>query len=262
MIKERVLTGIISLAILGLMLFFASSLFIQIFIALLFLYAAWEFSKFFNFPVVRRRYFFVFLFGCFQIFFYLILPNDLVYQLLLYLALIWWIIVILRIFFFPTNISNYMVWISGFLILLPSYIAIDYLYQLDVQKIIMFFLLIWIADIGAFFSGKFFGKLKLLPKISPGKTWEGVLGEFFVVLVSTSLYGYLGEIDLLILIPFCFAITVLSIVGDLTISVFKRNVGLKNSGSIFPGHGGLLDRIDSMTSTSPFFAAGIVLFNL
>ena len=76
MIRERVLTGIISLALLGLMLFFASSLFTQIFIAFIFLFAAWEFSKFFNFPEVRRRYFFVFLFGCFQIFFYLIFSSH------------------------------------------------------------------------------------------------------------------------------------------------------------------------------------------
>ncbi len=117
--------------------------------------------------------------------------------------------------------------------------------------------IVWAADIGAYFTGKRFGRVKLAPNVSPGKTWEGVLGGLAAVALLALVRARWLEIDFAVLLPFCLAVAIISIVGDLTVSMFKRHAGLKDSGRFFPGHGGVLDRIDSVTAAAPLFALGI-----
>jgi phosphatidate cytidylyltransferase len=117
---------------------------------------------------------------------------------------------------------------------------------------------VWLADIAAYFSGRAFGRHKLAPSISPGKTWEGALGGGLAVVV----YGFVlapklpvalaGNLALLFVV--LVLLTVISVIGDLFESLLKRQAGLKDSSSILPGHGGVLDRIDSLTSTLPLVA--------
>jgi len=122
--------------------------------------------------------------------------------------------------------------------------------------------LVWLADIGAYFSGKKFGKNKLAPNISPGKTKEGLIGAVIVTSLYTLLASYyfeLGTERAALLVLLSIIITFISVSGDLYISFLKREAGLKDSGNILPGHGGMLDRIDSVLAAMPVFIVG---FNL
>ena len=132
----------------------------------------------------------------------------------------------------------------------------------DRFTILLMFVLIWGADIGAYFSGKAFGKHKLAPSISPGKSWEGVYGALagtvLIALVASQLLDYpISSPGLFVL--FCLVVVILSIVGDLFESLLKRQVGVKDSSHILPGHGGVLDRIDSLIAASPVFTTGMYL---
>ncbi|KZE34915.1 phosphatidate cytidylyltransferase [Crenobacter luteus] len=110
--------------------------------------------------------------------------------------------------------------------------------------------LVWVADIAAYFSGKAFGRHKLAPAISPGKSWEGVAGAAVAVAVYAyfvSGQGWLGQpLPLFALLPLALALTAVSVVGDLLESWFKRAAGVKDSSALLPGHGGVYDRIDSL----------------
>jgi phosphatidate cytidylyltransferase len=118
-------------------------------------------------------------------------------------------------------------------------------------------LLVIAADIGAYFAGRSLGRRKLAPRVSPGKTWEGALGGLLMVV----LVAWLGARHFALAVPPCLffgcAVGIFSIVGDLTESMFKRAAGLKDSGMLLPGHGGLLDRIDSVTAAAPLYALGL-----
>ncbi|MDH3441939.1 MAG: phosphatidate cytidylyltransferase, partial [Gammaproteobacteria bacterium] len=103
---------------------------------------------------------------------------------------------------------------------------------------------------------------KLAPAISPGKTWEGVLGGLAAVTVLAAAGSTVFETEISVLVPFCLGVTMLSIVGDLTVSMFKRAAGVKDSGSLFPGHGGVLDRIDSVSAAAPLFALALAWIGL
>ena len=143
----------------------------------------------------------------------------------------------------------------GALVILPTWLALIQLRQAGALTLLAIMATVWIADIGGYLFGRTLGKNKLAPQISPGKTWEGAVGGgASVVIYGLALAGKLpvalGEnkaflLLILILLP------VVSVVGDLFESLLKRQAGLKDSSHILPGHGGVLDRIDSLTSTLP-----------
>jgi phosphatidate cytidylyltransferase len=120
--------------------------------------------------------------------------------------------------------------------------------------------LVWVADIAAYFTGRAFGKRKLAPAISPGKTWEGVAGA----VVGVMIYGAVvlnfsplaGNVPLAapLLVLLLLVLTAVSVMGDLFESLLKRQAGIKDSSNLLPGHGGVLDRIDALTSTLPLAA--------
>ena len=125
--------------------------------------------------------------------------------------------------------------------------------------------LVWLADIGAYFSGRRFGKNKLAADISPGKTREGVIGGLLATIIWMLLVYFVTDLldmGLLWFIAIGLATSVISIVGDLFASILKREAGVKDSGSILPGHGGVLDRIDSVLAATPIFVAGLFLAGL
>src|SRR6266581_486955 len=149
-------------------------------------------------------------------------------------------------------------WI-GFLMIVPTALALIMLRHVSPAYLLTAMAIVWVADIAAYFSGRTFGTHKLAPLVSPGKTWEGAIGGAaavlaygFAVLEATGhpLRGEAAGSFALILL----ALTILSVVGDLFESLAKRQAGLKDSGSLLPGHGGLLDRIDSLTATLPAIA--------
>ena len=122
--------------------------------------------------------------------------------------------------------------------------------------------IIWAADIGAYFSGKRFGKTKLAPSISPGKTREGLLGGLALAVLVSVLIAQLTHTLPSSLAGFVIVTIMTALVsaaGDLFISLHKRTMGLKDSGQLFPGHGGVLDRFDSLLAGAPFFALGSLI---
>lgn len=143
--------------------------------------------------------------------------------------------------------------------------AMQGIYSLTLgQALILYlFFVVWAADIGAYTFGKLWGNHKLIPKVSPGKSWEGFFGGLFFITIIAILGGvYFNPVSLMrwfILIYCCF---IVSIFGDLFISMLKRKCKLKDTGHILPGHGGVLDRLDSLISTSPVFYAGLNWLNL
>lgn len=144
---------------------------------------------------------------------------------------------------------------TGLVVLLPTWLALARL-QSNARLLLLLLAVIWIADSAAYFTGRALGGRKLAPAISPGKTWAGVGGAFFAVAVyAWTLHSSLfSMLDLHIVVAVFFSMTVLSIAGDLLESWLKRTAGVKDSGSILPGHGGMLDRIDGISAALPLAA--------
>ena len=128
--------------------------------------------------------------------------------------------------------------------------------------ILCFLLIVWAADIGAYFSGRHFGGAKLAPGISPSKTWAGFFGGLASSMaVGAAIALLIPQVSLSPLVVACLAVPTMlaSVGGDLLISIQKRILGLKDTGNILPGHGGLLDRLDSTIAAAPFFALGLLI---
>lgn len=157
--------------------------------------------------------------------------------------------------------------VVGSLLMIPAWCAAMLLHELPDGPVwtLFLFVLIWSADVGAYFSGRRFGNKKLAPNISPGKTREGVYGALFVsALVATAFAQYLHKPapETLFFVGLCLITVVFSVVGDLFESLMKRHANIKDSGRILPGHGGILDRIDSLLAALPVFVAGKIVLGL
>ncbi|MCB1735101.1 MAG: phosphatidate cytidylyltransferase [Gammaproteobacteria bacterium] len=152
---------------------------------------------------------------------------------------------------------------AGVAVLVPTWIALLALHGAPNNGpwLVLYAIAIaWVADTGAYFAGRRFGRVKLAPRISPGKTREGAYGAFILVAIYGGFggwaFGERGE-GLLLFVLVTMLAAVASIVGDLFESLFKRHAGIKDSSQLIPGHGGVLDRIDSLTAALPVFAFGI-----
>ncbi len=255
MLKQRIITAVISIAILGVVLFLVPPMVAEFVIALLILAAAWEWSGLIGAHSVLARIFYVIFIAALMAVVGMIWPDGV--ERILQLAVIWWLVALIWTFLFPTPIPAIVRWLSGVLVLIPMYAALVLLYQTAPSLLLFVLLIVWAADVGAYFAGKQFGRVKLAPGISPGKTWEGVIGGLVLVAILVWARSFWFEADLAVLIPFSMGVAGVSIVGDLTVSMFKRTAGLKDSGTLFPGHGGVLDRVDSVAAAAPVFALGL-----
>ena len=255
MLKERVITALIAVAILLLVLFVLPQAVAQVVVALIILAGAWEWSGFLDSRSTAPRVVYVILIALLMGLATWFAPQ--IDGVLFQVALVWWVCALVWTLFYPTPIPAAVRWIAGVLVLLPLYMALVVLYLASPTILLGALLIVWAADTGAFAAGKLFGRVKLAPQISPGKTWEGVIGGLLTVAVLAAAGGWLFDVRVGVLVPFCLAIACASVVGDLTVSMFKRTAGLKDSGAIFPGHGGVLDRVDSVAAAAPLFALGI-----
>ena len=156
------------------------------------------------------------------------------------------------------------VWaVLGAFVVIPAWCALMAIHRVPEHGpglVLILMIMIWMADIGAYFAGRRFGQHKLASRVSPGKSWEGVAGGAVASLAAAGLYLLLVPwAPVLAFVGLAVVTVVVSVLGDLTESLFKRISGNKDSGSLLPGHGGILDRIDSLTAAAPFFALGLVV---
>jgi phosphatidate cytidylyltransferase len=184
-------------------------------------------------------------------------------MLLLRAACAWWAIALLWLSSAPARHQPILVLVCGLPVLVPAFIALARLqvatsgFAAGPQIVLWLVLLVIAADVGAYAVGRSFGRRKLAPRVSPGKTLEGALGGIaMVALVAWAGAAHFG-LPQPAVVAFGCAVGIFSIIGDLTESMFKRAAGLKDSGALLPGHGGLLDRIDSVTAAAPLYALGL-----
>lgn len=185
------------------------------------------------------------------------------------LGLLVWILICIAIVTFPKSQAywGYPSIVTALsLILFPLFIqSLVHVYLLPQGKSLLLYLLclIWAADVGAYLTGKYCGKHKLIPQVSPGKSWEGVTGGFLLAML-------VAGVGCRYYVPYSWSIwfalaaftVIISIFGDLFISVLKRRCHLKDTGSIIPGHGGVLDRLDSLIAALPVFYFGLTYIPL
>ncbi len=185
-------------------------------------------------------------------------------------SLIFWLFNLVFILAYPKLLPFwYGTWwlksINGILFIVPMLLFIIVIHNSPFKDLLMlFFIIIWSADIGGYFVGKYFGKHKLMPKVSPNKTIEGLLGGLFLALLAVFIWTLANSSINFNISYLFFTITLVlfSVIGDLYESLFKRASNVKDSGSILPGHGGILDRIDSIASSIPIFAVIILSSSL
>ncbi len=175
-------------------------------------------------------------------------------------AIGWWVAAFCWVVLAPGAAPRPAGALAGLLTLAPAWFALVHL-RVDVaagaQWILFLLILVTATDSGAYFAGRRFGRVKLAPRVSPGKTWEGVVGGVVAGCIAAAAGAVWFRLPVGPFVLLAVAVIVFSIVGDLTESLLKRRAGVKDSGTLFPGHGGMLDRIDSLTAAAPVLLAGL-----
>jgi phosphatidate cytidylyltransferase len=179
----------------------------------------------------------------------------------LWLALVGWLANLYWVVHYPNKGEQWQAPVRrlamGLWVLLPAWVGFNVLREAGAVWLLFVLLLVWGADIGAYFAGRAYGRRKLAPRVSPGKSWEGVAGGLaatFALAVLFAVWQGLGLAAGVTLVLATAAVTLVSVLGDLLESMLKRYRGIKDSSHLLPGHGGVLDRIDSLTAAVPLFA--------
>jgi phosphatidate cytidylyltransferase len=252
MLKTRLITSLILIITIGAAFVCLPQLYWGLLMLMIALLASWEWA---NMSKLNKSASIAYtasigLFGL-----WLLLLNPQLIQLIVFwsvfAAVLFWLILAPILLGFNILISNRVVMaLLGLVIIIPFALSMIALREINPILLVVFAMTVWIADTAAYFAGKRFGKRKLAPSISPGKTWEGVMGALVATTAFSFLLSYLTHQSYWFVLVF-WGVMVLSIMGDLFESLIKRQAGVKDSGNLLPGHGGVLDRIDGLTSSLP-----------
>ncbi len=258
MFMQRLITSIILIPLVLLILFYGPTWLLMSIIVLVLLAAGrecWQLIPL-NTLIVQLGFLVLLLLGlwvCGQFFSYW-----------LTIGLVFWLGVFIAILCFPKSQAYWghaPIVALACLVLLPLFLqSLMHLYFVPQGKGLILYLLclVWAADIGAYLAGKRWGAHKLIPQVSPGKSWEGALGGLILVLIVAGVgLIYFHPVSMGSWFFLAVVIAIISIFGDLFISILKRRCNLKDTGNLIPGHGGILDRLDSLIAALPFFYFGI-----
>jgi phosphatidate cytidylyltransferase len=266
MLKQRLLTALILIPLVLAAIFYLPIFAFAGISAVIFLLAAWEWATLIGWDSVSKRSLYLLLLSLsFLLLFWIPTILVLTTAITTWLALFYWVLRHQQ-FAVLWSRSPFLRAALGIWLLGASWYGINIIQSQIAGPVYLLFLLlfVWGADSGAYFAGRRWGKHKLAPQISPGKSIEGVLGGSLVSVLVAVIGGWFfydqHGTQYLSLIILALLTSLISVLGDLAESMIKRQAGVKDSGGLLPGHGGLLDRIDSLLSTAPFFAAGILLF--
>ena len=263
MLYQRILTAIPMAAFVVWMIFFQPTSVFFFFVLFIVLVSAFEWARLsgINNNPLRILFALIITSGTWAVQYYL---ADYAH-FFIYVSVLWWFSISYYLRFAKPGAANSDLKLDKLLIaivVLPAVaFAMQKIHAMQQGGEWLFYALalVWVADIGAYFSGKKFGKNKLAPNISPGKTKEGLIGAVVVTSVYTLIASYYFELDTersALLVLLSVILTFISVSGDLYVSFLKREAGLKDSGNILPGHGGILDRVDSALAAIPVFAVG------
>jgi phosphatidate cytidylyltransferase len=276
MLKTRVITALVLVLVFLLALFWLPAHAWAAFAGVLIVPAAWEWGKLIKLQRTACGLYVIGIAAVCVVLFALV-PDDLpggrvvlqsgVLQSAVYLgaSLFWLLVVPLWLWRSWLPRARWLAALTGLLVLVPAWLALVELRKLGPLLLLLLMSVAWISDIAAYFAGRRFGRHKLAPSISPGKTWEGVLGAVLAVSLYAALWSLawqahfphalqstrFGTLGMLL---FLWLLTVIGIYGDLFESALKRQAGVKDSGALLPGHGGVLDRIDALTAVLPVAA--------
>jgi len=273
LLKQRIITALILAPLMIGGIFFLPIEQFAYFIGAIVTVAAWEWANLsgYSSPAFRIAYAAIIAASTF-VTAYFIDSNPEISFVILTIGAIWWLIACFLVVQYPKKVALWQAKpvraVLGFLVLIPMWVGFMTLKSQEHSALIIVYvmLLIWGADTGAYFAGKTWGKAKLAPNVSPGKSWAGFWGGLattglIAVIFSLCINQWLGAIsidDFVLLAIITFVTAIISVMGDLVESMMKRHRGIKDSSQLLPGHGGVLDRIDSMAAAVPVFAFLIV----
>jgi phosphatidate cytidylyltransferase len=272
MLKTRVITALALLVVFLAALFGLPQPAWAVFAGALVVPAAWEWAKLMKLPAAGGRiYVLAVVAVCAALFVSMQAGgrSAVPYAVYLVASLFWMIVVPLWLWRSWVPQSDGLAALTGIVVLVPTWLALVELHRLSASLLLLLMSVVWISDSAAYFAGRRFGRHKLAPAISPGKTWEGVAGAVMAVGLYSAVWSLAGQAHFPQLFKsvrfgafgmmlFLWLLTAIGIYGDLFESALKRRAGVKDSGALLPGHGGVLDRIDALTAVLP--VAALVYF--
>lgn len=277
MLIQRLLAALVLIPIVIAGLFFLSISNFAIVMLVIFALSSWEWAQFLHFTTKRSKSIFTILLTTLAAIIYYLpsygyLPIN-IFEIILLSSIAWWGVALVLVLSYPKSVklwgtSFFNKLLFAFFTLMPFFIAMIQLRQINyglnsyegAYWLLYILVLVWATDSGAYFAGRLWGKHKLAPSVSPGKTIEGLMGGVISSIII-GLLVYYSHFFNAPFYPFMISSVVAifaSVLGDLTESMFKREANIKDSGHLIPGHGGILDRIDSLTAAMPIFAAFIL----
>ncbi|MCG8378895.1 MAG: CDP-archaeol synthase [Proteobacteria bacterium] len=269
MLKYRIITAVILIPIVIAAIFLPDPIWLSGLFALFIAIGAWEWADICKLKGYVRYIYSLFIIAVLACLYWL--DNSNLYYSVILVGLIYWIIATLLVVAYQKGHkfltqSPAVLMVVGLLLLVPMWSSLVVLktgFNTGASFLIFLMLLIWSADTAAYFSGKRWGKRKLADRVSPGKTWEGTIAGILAGIVVTMCYVFILSMDLTkdwAFIVISIATVIMSVIGDLMESLVKREAGIKDSGSILPGHGGVMDRLDSLTAAGPVFVFGVIYY--
>lgn len=277
MLKQRVITALIITAIFLSALFVLPSGYFAFFMAAVVLIGAWEWANLSSItqPVLRIVYALV-MGACLLGASYWIdftgeatpALNLKAVQQLLIVGCSFWAVALLLVQGYPSSAilwgHKFLRLFIGLFVLIPTWVALVYVRQQAEGHwlVILLFLVVAVADTGGYFTGRRFGKRKLAIHVSPGKTWEGFAGGLIANFLLAFILVFSFNLSIALVLAVIIPTSLISVLGDLLESMVKRHAGVKDSGTILPGHGGILDRVDGVTAAAPVFALALMTSGL